>query len=97
MLSHTRDVIFLDDKEVAVLSVDGIKVVNEDGKPVVHELYHVTWDLSNAEKSGYPHFMLKEIHEQPTALQNTLSPRETATDRARPRLASHYAGGSQGA
>ncbi len=79
MLSHTRDVIFLDDKEVAVLSARGIEVVNESGEAVTHELYHVTWDLSNAEKSGYPHFMLKEIHEQPTALQNTFSPRN-ATD-----------------
>ncbi len=75
MLSHTRDVIFLNDTEVAVLSEDGIEVVNADGETVMHELYHVTWDLSNAEKSGYPHFMLKEIHEQPAALQNTFSPR----------------------
>ncbi len=78
MLSHTRDVIFLNDKEVAVLSADGIEVVNEFGEPVIHELFHVTWDLSNAEKSGYPHFMLKEIHEQPTALQKTFSPRNSA-------------------
>ena len=47
---------------------------------MVHELYHVTWDLSNAEKSGYPHFMLKEIHEQPTALQNTLLPAQHIRD-----------------
>ncbi|MFH1513300.1 MAG: glutamine--fructose-6-phosphate transaminase (isomerizing) [Bacillota bacterium] len=78
MLSHTRDVIFLNDQEVAVLSKDGIEVVNECGETVVHEPYHVTWDLSNAEKSGYPHFMLKEIHEQPAALQNTFSPRNSA-------------------
>ena len=75
MLSHTRDVIFLNDREIAVLSKDSIEVVNADGEPVLHELYHVTWDLSNAEKGGYPHFMLKEIHEQPTALQATFSPR----------------------
>ena len=78
MLSHTRDVIFLDDKEVAVLNADGIEVCNANGEAVVHELYHVTWDLSNAEKSGYPHFMLKEIHEQPTALQSTFTPRNAA-------------------
>jgi glucosamine--fructose-6-phosphate aminotransferase (isomerizing) len=77
MLSHTRDVIFLNDREVAVLGTDGIEVVDENGEPVIHEPYHVTWDLSNAEKSGYPHFMLKEIHEQPTALQNTYSPRKS--------------------
>ena len=78
MLSHTRDVIFLNDREIAVLSVDGIEVFSQDGEPAAHEPYHVTWDLSNAEKSGYPHFMLKEIHEQPTALQNTFSPRNSA-------------------
>ncbi|MBN1777097.1 MAG: glutamine--fructose-6-phosphate transaminase (isomerizing) [Clostridiales bacterium] len=78
MLSHTRDVIFLNDMEVAVLSRGGIEIVNEAGEPAMHELYHVTWDLSNAEKSGYPHFMLKEIHEQPAALQKTFSPRNSA-------------------
>ena len=77
ILSHTRDVIFLQDKEIAVLSVRGIQVYDQFGEPRQHELYHVEWDLSSAEKGGYAHYMLKEIHEQPTALQNTFTPRNT--------------------
>lgn len=75
MLSHTRDVIFLQDKEIAVLSTEGIQVFDSLGTHRQHELYHVAWDLSSAEKGGYAHYMLKEIHEQPTALQNTFKPR----------------------
>ncbi len=75
MLGHTRDVIFLQDREMAELSVDGIRVYDAFGQSVQHELYHVHWDLSSAEKSGYAHYMLKEIHEQPTALQSTFTPR----------------------
>ena len=75
MLSHTRDVIFLQDKEIAVLSVDGIEVFDQLGEARRHELYHVAWDLSSAEKGGYAHYMLKEIHEQPQALQSTFTPR----------------------
>ena len=75
MLSHTRDVIFLQDKEIAVLSTEGIQVFDSLGTHRQHELYHVAWDLSSAEKGGYAHYMLKEIHEQPLALQNTFKPR----------------------
>lgn len=75
LLSHTRDVIFLKDKELGVLSEDGISIYNQFGVPQEPEIYHVTWDLSSAEKGGYAHYMLKEIHEQPTALQNTFTPR----------------------
>ncbi len=77
LLSHTRDVIFLQDKEIAVLSRSGIQVYDQFGTALKHELYHVEWDLSSAEKGGYAHYMLKEIHEQPTALQNTFTPRNT--------------------
>ena len=77
LLSHTRDVIFLQDKEIAVLSSSGIQVYDQFGTALKHELYHVEWDLSSAEKGGYAHYMLKEIHEQPTALQNTFTPRNT--------------------
>ena len=75
LLSHTRDVIFLQDKELAVLSETGIEVFDQFGAPRAYELYHVEWDLSSAEKGGYAHYMLKEIHEQPTALQSTFTPR----------------------
>ncbi len=75
ILSHTRDVIFLQDKELAVLSKTGIEVYDQYGALRQHELYHVEWDLSSAEKGGYAHYMLKEIHEQPTALASTFTPR----------------------
>lgn len=75
LLSHTRDVVFLKDKEMAVLTEEGIQVFDQYGMPCPYELYHVAWDLSSAEKGGYTHYMLKEIHEQPTALQSTFTPR----------------------
>ena len=75
LLAHTRDVIFLQDKEIAVLSVNGIQVYDQFGTPRDHDLYHVEWDLTSAEKGGYAHYMLKEIHEQPIALQHTFNPR----------------------
>ena len=75
LLNHTRDVIFLQDKELAVLSAEGIQVYDQYGALRPFELYHVDWDLSSAEKGGYAHYMLKEIHEQPTALHNTFTPR----------------------
>ncbi len=77
MLSHTRDVVFLRDKELAVLSAQGMEVYDQLGEAQTPDYYHVSWDLSSAEKGGYAHYMLKEIHEQPTALQNTFKPRNT--------------------
>lgn len=75
LLSHTRDVIFLQNKEIGVLDAHGISVFDAYGKSREHALFHVDWDLSSAEKGGYAHYMLKEIHEQPTALQKTFAPR----------------------
>lgn len=75
LLSHTRDVIFLEDKEIGVLDRHGVSVYDAYGKRVEHAPFHVDWDLSSAEKGGFAHYMLKEIHEQPMALQNTFTPR----------------------
>ena len=75
LLSHTRDVVFLQDKEIGILTRQGIAVFDQYGNPREYSFYHVEWDISSAEKGGYAHYMLKEIHEQPTALQNTLTPR----------------------
>ena len=75
LLSHTREVVFLQDKEMAVLTRDGILVYDQFGSLRQHAFYHVEWDLSSAEKGGYAHYMLKEIHEQPTALHSTFAPR----------------------
>ncbi len=77
LLAHTRDVIFLDDKEIARLDGETLQVYDVYGNPSRHEPFHVDWDISSAEKGGYAHYMLKEIHEQPEALQKTCAPRRS--------------------
>ena len=75
ILKHTRDVYFIDNLEIAKLTETSVEFFNEDAEPIEKELTTVKWDIEAAEKGGYEHFMLKEIHEQPTALKNTLTPR----------------------
>ncbi len=75
VLEYTRDVYFLDQKELAVLYEDHVDLFTDEGEKVIKEPYHVDWDISSAEKGGYAHFMLKEIYEQPKALNDTLRPR----------------------
>lgn len=75
VLEHTREVYYLEQKEVAVLYSDHVDLYNEDGEKVVRSPSHVEWDMAAAEKDGYAHFMLKEIHEQPKAFTDTLRPR----------------------
>ena len=72
LLEHTRKIFFLADGDVAVLSRDGVKVTDLDGKPVDRPAHTVTWDPIMAEKGGYKHFMQKEIFEQPRAVRDTL-------------------------
>jgi glutamine---fructose-6-phosphate transaminase (isomerizing) len=72
LLEHTREVFFLADGDVAVLTRDGVKVTDLDGKPVDRPAHHVTWDPIMAEKGGYKHFMQKEIYEQPRAVRDTI-------------------------
>lgn len=72
LLSHTRDVIIIEDGEMAVLTRTGATIQTLDGSRVPRAPIHITWDAEMAEKGGYPHFMLKEIHEQPRALQETM-------------------------
>ena len=81
LLEYTREVYFLNQKEVAVLYVDHVDLFNEHGEKVLRDPYHVNWDVSSAEKGGYAHFMLKEIHEQPKALTDTLRPRIIKNER----------------
>jgi glucosamine--fructose-6-phosphate aminotransferase (isomerizing) len=71
VLNHTREVIFLDDGEVATLTREGVRVSGLDGQMVTKDIRHVTWDPIMAEKGGYKHFMLKEIFEQPRAVLDT--------------------------
>ncbi|HEV3421539.1 MAG TPA: glutamine--fructose-6-phosphate transaminase (isomerizing) [Candidatus Acidoferrum sp.] len=72
LLEHTRKIFFLADGDVAVLSRDGVRVTDLDGKPVERPAHQVTWDPIMAEKGGYKHFMQKEIFEQPRAVRDTL-------------------------
>ncbi len=71
-LHLTRDVIFIDDGELVTLSKDGVSIVAYDGTPVERAITSITWSPTMAEKSGYRHFMLKEIFEQPRAIADTL-------------------------
>ena len=71
ILSHTRNVVFLNDREMAIVTAKGVRFQTLDGKEVDRTPTRVTWDPISAEKAGYKHFMLKEIVEQPRAVQET--------------------------
>ncbi|MDP8970882.1 MAG: glutamine--fructose-6-phosphate transaminase (isomerizing) [Actinomycetota bacterium] len=81
LISHTRDVEALLNDQVAVLRSDGVAVTDLDGNPAQGHRYSVDWDVEAAEKQGYAHFMLKEIHEQPAAVRETLLARADADGR----------------
>jgi len=72
VLKHTNQVYYLDDKEIAVLKEGGVRFFNTDKEPLQKSPETVTWSLDSAEKGGYPHFMLKEIMEQPKVLHDTI-------------------------
>ncbi|MDP4177256.1 MAG: glutamine--fructose-6-phosphate transaminase (isomerizing) [Bacillota bacterium] len=72
ILNQTRDVYLLDDKEFVVMTTDGISILTEEKEEIQKEIYHVTWNTDAAEKGGYEHFMLKEIHEQPKVIKDTM-------------------------
>jgi glucosamine--fructose-6-phosphate aminotransferase (isomerizing) len=71
ILSHTRDMFFLADGDIAVLTPNGVRLTDFDGNQVNRQVQHVLWDPIMAEKGGYKHFMLKEIFEQPRAIKDT--------------------------
>ena len=75
VIKHTRDVSYMEDGEIAVLTADSIKVYDSLLNPVEKEHFTVDWEISAAEKGGYEHFMIKEIMEQPDALRKCLFPR----------------------
>jgi glutamine---fructose-6-phosphate transaminase (isomerizing) len=72
LLEHTREIFFLTDGDIAVLTPKGVSVMDHDGRPVSRPAHHVSWDPIMAEKGGYKHFMQKEIFEQPRAVRDTL-------------------------
>ena len=72
LLKYTNRVIYLDDGEIAILTPKNITIMDQNGTPKTKKTHIVTWDVKDAEKAGYPHYMLKEIHEQPHALTQGL-------------------------
>ena len=75
LIRHTRDIAYMDDGEMAVLSAGGIRVYDRLMRPVEKEHHHIDWDVDAAEKGGYDHFMLKEILEQPEAIRKATAAR----------------------
>ena len=75
LLKYTRTVYYIDNLEIARMTPDSIEFFNVDREPVQREAATIEWDAEAAEKGGYEHFMMKEIHEQPAAVRDTLSPR----------------------
>jgi len=75
IIARTRRTYIINDGEVAVVKKDSVWITNREGKPVTKKVFEVNWNAEAAEKGGYEHFMLKEIHEQPKAIRNTISPR----------------------
>jgi len=75
ILNHTRRIYLLNEKELAVVEKDRISFFDESGKEVGKEVFEVNWDVASAEKGGFEHFMIKEIHEQPKAVKDTMTSR----------------------
>ena len=80
LLKYVREVYLIENNETVVLTKDDITIYNEAGKKVKRDVFHVTWDADAAEKEGYEHFMLKEIHEQPKGIYETLNRRLNSDD-----------------
>lgn len=83
VLNHTRDIYLLEDNEFVVIDENGVKLYNTNKEEIKKEIFHVTWDATSAEKGGYEHFMLKEIHEQPKAVKDTLTSRITIGEKVK--------------
>ena len=75
LLRHTRDIVYMDDGEMAVITAGGIRIYDERRRPIEKEHHHIDWDVDAAEKGGYQHFMLKEIYEQPAAIARAITGR----------------------
>ncbi len=75
ILAHTRDIYLLGENELAIITKDKITFLSEEGKEIEKEIFKVNWDVAAAEKGGYKHFMIKEIHEQPKAIKDTMTSR----------------------
>ncbi len=72
ILGHTKRMVYLDDDEIAIIKKDSFRIINMKNVPITKEVQEIEWSIEQAEKGGYPHFMLKEIFEQPDAIHNTM-------------------------
>ncbi len=72
MLAHTRDVTYLEEGDLAIITASDVQLIDVEGRAITRKPTTITWDASAAEKSGFPHFMLKEIHEQPQTILDTM-------------------------
>ncbi|MEP7346205.1 MAG: glutamine--fructose-6-phosphate transaminase (isomerizing), partial [Gemmatimonadaceae bacterium] len=72
ILAHTRQVVYLDDGDLAVLDRDGYRIIDLDATELTKKVSRIDWDLDQIERGGFPHFMLKEIFEQPETIENTM-------------------------
>lgn len=75
ILNHTRDIYTIEDREIAILTKENVEIITPEKVRVEKEIFHVDWDAESAEKGGYEHFMIKEIHEQPKAIKDTMNSR----------------------
>lgn len=75
LLCHTRDVVYMDDGELAIITAGSVRIYDERRRPIEKEHHHIDWDVDAAEKGGYDHFMLKEIYEQPAAVRRAVTGR----------------------
>lgn len=75
LLKYCKEIYLIENGEMVVVTADRIDIFDENRNPVRREVFHVTWDVDAAEKEGYPHFMLKEIYEQPKAIEETIARR----------------------
>ena len=80
ILMHTRQVVYLDDGDVAVVEADGYRVIDVNAMPLARKVDKIDWDLGAIERGGYPHFMLKEIFEQPQTVENAMRGRLIVED-----------------
>ncbi len=83
LLAHTRNVMFLEDGDVGIVRPSGVTVLDAEGRPASREIVEIDWNADAAEKGGYPHYMLKEIHEQPQVILDTLRERDRCDEAGR--------------
>ncbi|MEE1280436.1 MAG: glutamine--fructose-6-phosphate transaminase (isomerizing) [Oscillospiraceae bacterium] len=74
ILSLTRKYYLMEENEIAIVTKDEVKIVDREGAPIKKSVFEANWDIEAAEKGGYPHFMIKEIYEEPRVLRDTISP-----------------------